>query len=128
MSWTRRNIQILSALLVALLAYAAIPHSHTGHHAAGADHAAGAAYAVSAVESERLLADEAHDSHSSGIRVDSDPCALCRAAAARTLAVTQPEPFHLEACGSSRCESLSATRRPELLLAVRHPARAPPRA
>ena len=116
MAWTRRTIRIVSALLIALLAYAAIPHFHLDPPDAG-----GLASAV-------LLADEAHDSHSSGSLVDTDPCALCRDASARTLAATPPELFRLEACETARCESFFAPRRPELLLAERHPARAPPRA
>jgi hypothetical protein len=116
MSWTRRNIRIVSALLVALLAYAAIPHFHIDRTDPGR------------LASAILLADDAHDSHSSDIEVDSAPCALCRNASPRTLAATPTEPFQLEAGETSPRESLSVTRRPELLLAERHPARAPPRA
>ena len=142
MSWTRRNIRTVSALLVALIAYAAIPgaaphlhdavhHAAGGHHAAGARHATDAQHATDAgvLANAILIADEEHESHTPGLRLETHPCALCRDASARALAAaTPPEPFCLEAIERAPCAPESVARRSELLLAERHPARAPPRA
>jgi len=144
MSWTRRNIRTISALLIALLAYAAIPHRHASvQNAAGADSAAGGHDAADThdgagaarfarsdagpLATARLLADEKHESHSPGLDLDSHPCALCRIESLRAVATVQSERLRFETCESGPCDPDPPTNRPELLLAERHPARAPPR-
>jgi hypothetical protein len=127
MSWTRTNLRISSALYLALLVYAAIPHFHADLHSdLGPNHAERPA-AIGALPADGVLvADEAHESHSPSPVLDAHPCALCRDKTARAMAVVHPEPFRLEVCERSPCEPGSSALRAELLLARRHPARAPP--
>ena len=118
MAWTRRTLRIWSALCAALLLYGAIPHSHGGQHAGQHD--------VAHVENTQLVADDAHESHSPSLALDSHPCALCRDKSTHELAAVHPAPLRLEVCERSACAPDAFARRPELLLADHHPARAPP--
>lgn len=140
----------MSALCLALLVYAAVPHFHgdgvhgeeihgVGEvHGVGADHgvvsARPAALAAptpqtAAVPADGiLLADEAHESHSSRLSLESHPCTLCRDDSARALPTQPAQSQHLEVCAPAACPASPADPRPERLLAERHPARAPPRA
>ncbi len=136
MSRTRQSLKFVSALCLALLVYAAIPHFH-GPHGAGAplpiESPAGAeattlgapaAPAPAAV----LLADLAHESHSSSPERDTHPCTLCRDGASRALpapaeAKLRPAPDDARSRPLAPAEPFR-----ELRLAERHAARAPPRA
>ncbi len=134
MARTRRNLRIVSALCLALLLYAAIPHSHgtapahgTGpidSHATGPIPVADAAFAPDAV----LLADLAHESHSSSLDRETHPCTLCREGSARALPAQAAERPRLAEREKSPCPLAPSAPRPERLLAERHAARAPPRA
>jgi hypothetical protein len=120
MVWTRRRLRTWSALCAALLFYAAIPHSHGGQH--------GSQHDGMRVANGVLVADDAHESHSPSLALDAHPCALCRDKSTHALGAVHPEPLRLEVAERSPCAPDVFARRPELLLAERHPARAPPRA
>lgn len=138
MSRFRQYLRSVSALCLALLVYAAIPHSHAGHlePAAGsseraervapnaADERVAPASGVVAV----LLADEAHETHSSSAALQAEPCTLCRNIAERGIDSAPATPQRVAVIERSACPSAPAAKRPALLLAARHPARAPPRA
>ena len=134
MSRTRRSLRILSALCLALLLYAAIPHSH----GSGPAYRAEPIESPAAVRSELpagagasaaiLLADLAHESHSSTLELESHPCTLCREGSARALAAQPAARLLLTDPEKSPRALAPLPRRSERLLAARHAARAPPRA
>jgi hypothetical protein len=134
MSRTRRSLRIVSALCLALLFYAAIPHSHgsgPAHRAEPIDAPAAVriGLAAGAIASPAiLLADLAHESHSSTLELESHPCTLCREGSARAVAAQPAARLRLADLEKSPCPLASSTRRAERLLAERHAARAPPRA
>lgn len=128
-----------SALCAALLVCAAIPHAHGGQHADqnSGEHAVHAANPAPAGDLPAgrvasadgvLVPDDAHESHSPSLAFDAHPCTLCRDKSTHDLAAVHSEPLRLEVCERSPCAPISFARRPELLLAQHHPARAPPRA
>lgn len=131
----------MSALCLALLVYAAIPHFHAGHleTAAGSGDLAGLSAPNAAGEpvapasgvlatSPVLLADEAHETHSSSVALQAEPCTLCRNVAERGIDSTPATPQRVAVIEGSACPPAPAAKPPALLLASRHPARAPPRA
>ena len=142
MAWTRRKLRTTSALCLALLFYAAIPHLHdplhdTAYAASGsdsrparpADRTAGvAAHAATDAAAPVLRADLAHESHSSDPALDAHPCALCRDPSARALAAVSAVRVCPVSHATVSCDAVESVLHPELLLARRHPTRAPPRA
>lgn len=135
-------MRILGALCVALLLYSATPHLHAaeGDRLAGrsfadstsiaAEHAAhGLAPAADGERSARpagLLSDDAHDTHSASALVDAHPCTLCRNTASR---IAPPPPaalVRLVARVLAVAARAPVASRPELVVARRHPSRAPP--
>lgn len=135
MSRLRQHLRSVSALCLALLVYAAIPHFHAGHleaAAGGAEHAAPDAADAPAAGAfptpAALLADEAHETHSSSAALEAEPCTLCRNVAESALEPAPATPQRVAASSRAACPPAAAAKRPALLLAAHHPARAPPRA
>ncbi len=135
MSRFRQHLRSVSALCLALFVYATIPHFHAGHLEAAAGSAERAApdaadspASLALGASPVLLADEAHETHSSSVALEAEPCTLCRNVAERALAPAPATPQRVAATSRSTSPPASAAKRPALLLAARHPARAPPRA
>lgn len=135
MAWTRRILRAWSALCLALVLYGATPHVHhaeTGAIAAGPSDATGwlgdaaAGPGSQPAPETGLRRDDAHESHSSTASPDDHPCTLCRDKSDRQLAapgailVAPTSPIAL------RIDRFDVAVRVELLLARRHPARAPP--
>jgi hypothetical protein len=108
-----RSLRSIGALCLALALYAAVPHFH-------AEFAQAPAHA-------RLAPDDAHESHSPAAVAEAAPCTLCRATHARSAAPPPPALVHAAPIASPRrIEPPHRIARPELLLAGRHPTRAPP--
>lgn len=142
MARTRQSLKSVSVLCLALLLYAALPHLHLGHaeslspslerFAAAAPAAAGDPIAAGPVAapagSPVLSADDAHETHSSSASLESEPCTLCRNVAARSIEAIPATPERVALPDRSPCPPAPAAQRPALLLAARHPARAPPQA
>lgn len=138
MARTRQSLKSVSVLCLALLLYAALPHLHLGHVenlqpalervAAAAPAAAGDPIAVAPAGSPVLNTDDAHQTHSSSLSLESEPCTLCRNVAASGLEAIPATPERVAIPDRSPCPPAPAAQRPALLLAARHPARAPPRA
>jgi hypothetical protein len=134
----RQSLKSVSVLCLALLAYAALPHFHVGHVAlsasaseralASAPTAAHDPVPVAPADSPVLRADESHETHSSSLSLESEPCTLCRNVAARSAETIPATPQRVSIPRRSACPPEPAARRPALLLAARHPSRAPPRA
>lgn len=138
MARTRQSLKSVSVLCLALLLYAALPHLHLGHaeslspaperFAAAAPAVAGTPIAAAPAGSPVLSADDAHETHSSSASLESEPCTLCRNVAARSVEAIPATPERVALPDRSPCPPAPAAQRPALLLAARHPARAPPQA
>lgn len=134
-AWHPIRLRLASLLGLVLLFYSATPHVHEAHGVPGFRGAhAGAHAGVEAAErferasaqAARLLADDAHESHSPQSSSDNHPCTLCRNESASATALP-PEPFaRLSAPAQERfvlAENPSVAGR---LDATRPPPRAPP--
>jgi len=138
MSSRPKSLRAIGALCLALLLYAAVPHSHgdaahdsraRGAHAQPASDAnAAAAPAPLAPSAPGIAPDDAHDSHSSTSLAESHPCALCREGHGRALAPPADASAPIPADAPIRFAPRDAAPHAERLLARRHPARAPPQA
>lgn len=144
MSRTRKLLRTLSALALALVLYAAVPHVHAEPDGAGPVLATASLDALAELatrapstgmaDSEaaepaangELVSDDAHESHSSTAPLDEHPCALCRNKAGREVAAPAPLAFAIEASPARRIAASFVAPRVELLLVRRHPARGPP--
>ncbi|MBK7949359.1 MAG: DUF2946 family protein [Deltaproteobacteria bacterium] len=134
MTWTRQILRAWSALCLALVVYGATPHVHHEADAArsGPSVAEGSAGGLADGDAPTtdaasgLRRDDAHDSHSSTASTDGHPCTLCRDKSDRELAAPATVAIPLATPTALRIDRLDVAARVELLLARRHPARAPP--
>lgn len=134
MTWTRQILRAWSALCLALVVYGAVPHVHVEADMArlGTASAEGAEGGLAergtplGDAASGLHRDDAHDSHSSTASTDGHPCTLCRDKSDRELAASTTAPVPLATPTALRIDRLDVAARVELLLARRHPARAPP--
>jgi hypothetical protein len=125
MKRTSRSLRILSALVVALLLYAAVPHRHAAGSAVKSELDLALRQGGDAATPE-LSADDRHDAHSSTLAGDEHPCALCRAAQGRLHAAPAPTLITLDLARDPVATPPLEFLRAEQLFARRHPARAPP--
>lgn len=129
MKRSTRSLRILSALCLALLLRAAIPHLHEAADARPTPSTRALEIALGADGDARLAelsADERHESHSSTRAGDEHPCTLCRSPQGRLLAVPAPAPFALDVVVAPAVAPPAPLARAEERFARRHPARAPP--
>jgi hypothetical protein len=126
MARTSYSLRTLSALCVALLLYAAVPHLHANGNVR-VPPLGGRVTSVAAATPE-LSADDRHDAHTSTLAGDEHPCALCRAPQGRLQAAPPPTLFSVDIARRSLAAPILEIARAEQLFARRHPARAPPAA
>ena len=110
-----RSLRAVSVLCWALILYGLVPHVHVDAADERIPHA-----------TAQLSSDDAHESHSTTLDVESHPCALCRHKVGFDIPLASAALLGLDLPGREIATPGPAAFRAELLIAEQHPARAPP--